>query len=35
VIYTPDAGFVGLDSFDYEACADVRCAGATVSVEVR
>jgi len=35
VIYTPDAGFVGFDSFDYEACADVRCAGATVSVEVR
>jgi hypothetical protein len=35
VIYTPDAGFVGFDSFDYEACADVLCAQATVHVEVR
>ena len=35
VIYAPDAGLVGFDSFDYEACADVLCAQATVHVEVR
>jgi hypothetical protein len=35
VIYTPDAGFVGDDTFEYEACADVLCARATVHVEVR
>ena len=35
VTYTPDPGFVGSDSFTYEACdPDGQCDGATVGVEV-
>ena len=35
VCYTPDAGFVGLDECDYEACnSEGKCAKATITITV-
>ncbi len=34
VTYTPDAGFCGEDSFEYEICDEAGCATATVTINV-
>src|SRR5690242_14315860 len=34
VVYTPSAGFNGLDSFSYQACIGSTCATAAIDVQV-